>query len=247
MIFIGYPPNSKAYCFWSQDHRRVYESTTAIFDERIFPYCSKENQDGPQPPIPENIEPHINPSFNKQPSIRKLEPSGHVFVPQPLLPLPQSQVLPQQPNQQIPPGPADRRDPGSLPSSSTDSSSHEQPHDTSRIRPYNPDEESYSWYPPDVFSPSRHESLPRRTPSPLSLFWDSPTSSPSREQSIDQPPSYRTELSPPNPAVRRDKPDTSHRSSLSDRHQHKQFMVSHNPERLLLERDETDDPPTKRT
>ena len=47
MIFIGYPPNSKAYRFWSQDRQQVYESTTAVFDERIFPYCSKENQDGP--------------------------------------------------------------------------------------------------------------------------------------------------------------------------------------------------------
>ena len=169
MIFIGYPPNSKAYRFWSQDRRRVYESTTAIFDKRIFPYCSKENQDGPRPLIPENIEPHIDPSYDEQPSTRKPEPSGHVFVPQPLLPLPQLQVLPQQPNQQIPPGPADRRDLDSLPSSSTDSSSHGQPHDASQIRPYDPDEESYSWYPPDDFSPSRHESFPRQTPSPLSV------------------------------------------------------------------------------
>ena len=109
MIFIGYPPNSKAYHFWSQDHWQVYESTTAVFDERIFLYCSKENQDGPWL-IPEDIEPHINPSYDESHSTRKPEPSGHVFIPQPLLPLPQLQVLPQQPNQQIPPGPADRRD-----------------------------------------------------------------------------------------------------------------------------------------
>ena len=91
MIFIGYPPNSKAYRFWSQDRQWVNESTTAIFDERMFSYCSKENQDRPRPPIPENIDPHINPSYDKSPSTRKLEPSGHVFIPQPLLPLPQLQ------------------------------------------------------------------------------------------------------------------------------------------------------------
>ena len=41
MIFIGYELNTKGYCFWSQQHRQVVISTNAIFDETVFPYCSK--------------------------------------------------------------------------------------------------------------------------------------------------------------------------------------------------------------
>ena len=49
MIFIGYEPNTKGYCFWSQQQRRVFISTRAIFDERIFPYCSRGKEDEPAP------------------------------------------------------------------------------------------------------------------------------------------------------------------------------------------------------
>ena len=49
MIFIGYKPNTKGYCFWSQQQHRVFISTRAIFDERIFPYCSRGKEDGAAP------------------------------------------------------------------------------------------------------------------------------------------------------------------------------------------------------
>ena len=39
--------NTKGYHFWSQQHRQVFISTTAIFDKTIFPYCSKGQEDGP--------------------------------------------------------------------------------------------------------------------------------------------------------------------------------------------------------
>ena len=47
MIFIGYELNTKGYCFWSQQRRQVFISTNAIFDEAIFLYCSKGQEDGP--------------------------------------------------------------------------------------------------------------------------------------------------------------------------------------------------------
>ena len=47
MIFIGYEPHTKGYRFWSQQCRRVFISTNAVFDETIFPHCSKSQEDGP--------------------------------------------------------------------------------------------------------------------------------------------------------------------------------------------------------
>ena len=47
MIFSGYELNTKGYCFCSQQHKQVFISTNAIFDETIFPYCSKSQEDGP--------------------------------------------------------------------------------------------------------------------------------------------------------------------------------------------------------
>jgi hypothetical protein len=49
MIFIGYEPNTKGYRFWSTERRRVFISTNAIFDEKVFPYCSRNKEDGPTP------------------------------------------------------------------------------------------------------------------------------------------------------------------------------------------------------
>ena len=51
MTFIGYEPNTKGYCFWSKERRRVFVSTNAIFDEKVFSYCSRDKADG-QTPIP---------------------------------------------------------------------------------------------------------------------------------------------------------------------------------------------------
>ena len=45
MIFIGYESNTKGYCFWSQQHGQVFISTNAIFDETVFLYCSKGQED----------------------------------------------------------------------------------------------------------------------------------------------------------------------------------------------------------
>jgi hypothetical protein len=49
MIFIGYESNTKGYRFWSKERRRVFISMNAIFDEKDFPYCSRNKEDGPTP------------------------------------------------------------------------------------------------------------------------------------------------------------------------------------------------------
>ena len=46
MAFIGYEPNTKGYHFWSKERRRVFVSTNTIFDEKVFPYCSRDKADG---------------------------------------------------------------------------------------------------------------------------------------------------------------------------------------------------------
>ena len=46
MTFIGYEPNIKGYCFWLKERRQVFVSTNAIFDEKVFPYCSRDKADG---------------------------------------------------------------------------------------------------------------------------------------------------------------------------------------------------------
>ena len=51
MTFIGYEPNTKGYRFWSKERRQVFVSTNAIFDEKVFPYCSRDKADG-HTPIP---------------------------------------------------------------------------------------------------------------------------------------------------------------------------------------------------
>ena len=49
MVFIGYEPNTKGYCFWSTAQHRVFISTHALFDEIVFPFCSRNQTDGPSP------------------------------------------------------------------------------------------------------------------------------------------------------------------------------------------------------
>ena len=73
MIFIGYEPNTKEYCFWSQQQHGVFISTRAIFDERIFPYCSRGKEDGP-PPIPVEEE---NPG-SEDPNAEAMDDSSQV-------------------------------------------------------------------------------------------------------------------------------------------------------------------------
>ena len=54
MVFIGYEPNIKGYHFWSIAQHRVFISTHILFDETIFPFCSRSQTDGPAPiPIKE--------------------------------------------------------------------------------------------------------------------------------------------------------------------------------------------------
>ena len=54
MVFIEYKPNMKEYRFWSTARYRVFISTHVLFDEMIFPFCSRNQTDGPAPiPIEE--------------------------------------------------------------------------------------------------------------------------------------------------------------------------------------------------
>ena len=88
---------------------------------------------------------------------------------------------------------------------------------------------------------SRHSS-PSRTPwfprtedlSPLQLYHDTPDGS---EDSLS--PSYAT--SPLRPGIKRTQPETGHRSSITDQHQHKRYMVTDSPpemERQTVEQEE---------
>ena len=86
MIFIGYKPNTKEYRFWSQQQRRVFISTRAIFDERVFPYCSRGKEDGPAP-IPaeeENPQAMDDSSQDDDHRFRYPEPGHDILVQQPL-------------------------------------------------------------------------------------------------------------------------------------------------------------------
>jgi hypothetical protein len=100
-------------------------------------------------------------------------------------------------------------------------------------------------FPPDFEHRSGNTS-PSTTPwvpptdnlSPLQLFDDILQSSES-----SAPPSYAT--SPFRPASKQEKPETGHWSSISDRHQHKRYLVTDSPpskERSISEKEEI--PPT---
>jgi hypothetical protein len=99
MIFIGYESNTKGYRFWSKERRRVFISTNAIFDEKVFPYCSRNKEDGPTPISveDENLFPTLDdlPTEDTRPT-KDPEPSRDINVPLPL-------GLGQLPNQPFPP------------------------------------------------------------------------------------------------------------------------------------------------
>ena len=57
--FIGYKKGTKEYCFWSPKHRQVVISSTATFDEFVFPHCSRKTDDKP-PPIPQGNKDEVN-------------------------------------------------------------------------------------------------------------------------------------------------------------------------------------------
>ena len=173
MTFIDYEPNTKGYFFWSKERRRVFVSPNIIFDEKVFPYCSRDKADG-HPPIPiedENLFTALDnlPSDDTQ-NQREPEPSRDINVPLPL-------GLGQLPNQPFP------WDDEHL-------SRHSSPSTT-------------PWFP-------RTDDL-----SPLQLYNDDTPSG--SDNSL--PPSYAT--SPTRPGVKQTQPETGHRSSISDQHQHK--------------------------
>ena len=153
-------------------------STNAIFDEKVFPYCSRDKADG-HTPIPIEDE-NLFTAFDDLPpddnqNHRDPEPSRDINVPLPL-------GLGQFPNQPFPRG-------------DEHSSRHSSPSTT-------------PWFP-------QTEDL-----SPLQLYHDTPDGT---EESL--PPSYAT--SPLRPGVKRTQPETGHRSSISDQHQHKRMDGRH--------------------
>ena len=44
MVFIGYEPNTKRYYFWSTARHKMFISTHMLFDEIVFPFCSRIKQ-----------------------------------------------------------------------------------------------------------------------------------------------------------------------------------------------------------
>ena len=62
MIFIGYEPGTKGYCFWSRTRRTIVISSTATFDEFDFPNCPRKKQ--PDKPPPENQSPETTDQGN---------------------------------------------------------------------------------------------------------------------------------------------------------------------------------------
>jgi len=171
MIFIGYVLNTKGYHFWSKERKQVFLLTNAIFDEKVFPYCPRDKEDGPTP-IQVEEEDSIDNLTKNDIWRRDPEPSQNILIPIPL-------GLGHQPNQPCPP--YDEYSSGPWPSS------------------------TILWKPPE----------------PMSLpFLDFP------ESSVN-PLSYHT--SPLWPAVKQDKPNTGHQSSISDRHQHKCYILTDSP------------------
>ena len=57
--FIGYEKGTKGYRFWSPKRRQVVISSTATFDEFVFPHCSRKSDDKP-PPIPQDNEDEVD-------------------------------------------------------------------------------------------------------------------------------------------------------------------------------------------
>ena len=86
MIFIGYEPNTKGYCFWSQQRQRVFISTRVIFNEGVFPYCSRGKEDGPAPisAKEENLQAMVDSSQDDDHQPRDPEPCCDILVQQPL-------------------------------------------------------------------------------------------------------------------------------------------------------------------
>ena len=97
MIFIGYEPNTKGYCFWSQQHRWVFIPTNAIFDETVFPYCSKGQEDRPATiPLQEELPTTSDDQQEPESCTQDLDPHWDIYIQLPI-------AFGQDPNQPNPP------------------------------------------------------------------------------------------------------------------------------------------------
>ena len=84
MAFIGYKPNTKRYCFWSTAQHRVFISTHVLFDETVFPFCSRNQTDGPAPiPVKEERPTAYDKSSVEEPR-RNPESSWDYYIQVPL-------------------------------------------------------------------------------------------------------------------------------------------------------------------
>lgn len=86
MTFVGYAPNTKGYHFWSGKRHRIFVSTNAIFDETVFPHCSKEQGHRPTSiPVEDEIptpqdDPPIQERPRQDPDPRRVD----IYIPRPL-------------------------------------------------------------------------------------------------------------------------------------------------------------------
>ena len=97
VIFSGYELNTKGYCFWSQQHKQVFISTNAVFDETIFPYCSKDQEDRPATiPLQEELPTTSNDQQESESHTQDPEPHWDIYTQLPI-------GFGQDPNQSNPP------------------------------------------------------------------------------------------------------------------------------------------------
>ena len=81
MIFIGYKLNTKGYHFWSQQCRQVFISTNAVFDETVFPYCFKGQEDGPATiPLQEELLITFDDQQEPESRTQDLEPNQDIYI-----------------------------------------------------------------------------------------------------------------------------------------------------------------------
>ena len=84
IVFIGYESNTKGYCFWLSAQHRVFISTHVLFDEIIFPFCSRSQTDGPAPIPVEEERPTAYDKPSTEETQRKLKPSQNHYIQIPL-------------------------------------------------------------------------------------------------------------------------------------------------------------------
>ena len=80
MIFIGYEPNTKGYHFWSTAQHREFISTHVLFDEIVFPFCFRNQTDGPASIPVEEERPTTYDKPSTEETQRNLEPSQDHYI-----------------------------------------------------------------------------------------------------------------------------------------------------------------------